>query len=187
MLATNAYPALVLNADFRPLQTSPLSTLNWQDAVRASMSPGFTVVETYDVCVRSPTTEIALPSVLAVQKFVDLDRPAALTRWNLFLAHRFRCAYCGAPENAELTFEHVVPRARGGKGTWDNLVPACVACNTRKADRTPAEAGMALRSRPWHPTRLELNEIGREFVELEADHTKAWLSWLYWKGVELEP
>jgi 5-methylcytosine-specific restriction endonuclease McrA len=187
MLAESAYPALVLNADFRPLQTSPLSVMSWQDAVRASLSTGFTVVDTYDVKVRSPTTEIPLPSVLAVQNFVNLDRPAALTRWNLFLAHRFRCAYCASGERSELTFEHVIPRARGGQGVWTNLVPACVACNIRKADRTPSEAGMQLLSKPWHPTRLELNVIGKDFVDLEAANTKAWLSWFYWKGIELDP
>ena len=181
------FQALVLNADFRPICTSPLSVMCWQDAVRASMSGHFVVLGEHDEYVHSPSMKIRIPSVLAVKKYVDLRKPAALTRWNLFLAHRFRCAYCGGHfASSELSFEHVMPASRGGRTTWENLVPACMPCNGRKGNRTPAEAHMHLLRKPYHPTRLELNTIGADFVDIEAAVTQPWLSYLYW-GAELEP
>jgi 5-methylcytosine-specific restriction endonuclease McrA len=192
MLPDSACPALVLNADLLPLTTSPLSVFSWKDAVRASMTDNFEVLDRYEQTVRSPNLEIRLPSVLLLRNYVsNNNRPATLTRWNLFLAHRFRCAMCNKRFRSEdLTFEHVIPQSRGGKSTWSNLVPACEPCNSKKGNRTPAEAvkiGIVFRNKPYHPTRAQLNAIGAEFLKEQRVATKEWLSWLYWEYAEIDP
>ena len=177
----NAYPALVLNADMIPLCTNPLSVMNWQDAVLASTSGSHDVVDSYDVVVRSPGTTMRLPAVLRVRSYVRLDRPASLSRWNLFLAHGFRCAYCtGTFRTAELTFDHVVPKMRKGLTVWSNLVPACSPCNNRKGDKSPERVGMTLRRKPFHPTCQEVNLAGMRHVGRTAEIRDEWKSWLYW-------
>lgn len=182
-LNLNAYPALVLNADMLPLSTNPLSVMNWQDAVLASTSSSHDVLSEYEREVRSPGTTIRLPSVLAVRSYVRQDRPASLSRWNLFLAHGFRCAYCtGRFRTADLTFDHVVPKARNGLSVWSNLVPACGPCNNRKGDRSPERAGMVLRHKPFHPTCQDINLAGMRHVVRTADIREEWRSWLYWNS-----
>src|SRR5262245_6155559 len=108
-----AHPALVLNADFRPMSYFPLSLLSWQDAVHAVVSERVSVVAEYDAWARSPSTQIRLPSVVALRKYQRASLRVAFTRFNVFLRDRFTCQYCSeAFASSERTFEHVVPRAR---------------------------------------------------------------------------
>ncbi|MBK1667401.1 HNH endonuclease [Rhodovibrio sodomensis] len=183
MIAPSACPALVLNADFRPLSLLPLSTWSWQDALRAVLERRVTPVAYYDRCVRSPSTELRLPAVIALKRYISLDRPAPLTRLNLFLRDDFTCLFCGLRLAVEqLTFDHVCPRAQGGISSFGNLATGCGACNGRKADRTPEQAGMPLLKQPCHPTLAQLNVQARRhpprFIRPE------WVD--YWT-VELEP
>ena len=105
-----AHPALVLNADFRPMSYFPLSLLSWQDAVSAVFSERVSVVAEYDAWARSPSTRIRLPSVVALRKYQRAPRRVAFTRFNVFLRDRFTCQYCGEPfASSALTFEHVDP------------------------------------------------------------------------------
>ena len=116
MVALNAYPALLLNADFQPLSYFPLSTVPWQRAIKAVVEDTLTVVSEYDVAVRSPSTVMRLPSVVAMRAYRPLARRVAFTRFHVFLRDRFRCQYCGAKfASQELTFDHVIPRAAGGR------------------------------------------------------------------------
>ncbi|MCV4753655.1 HNH endonuclease, partial [Escherichia coli] len=88
----------------------------------------------------------------------------AFTRFNVFLRDRFECQYCGESRPAhDLTFDHVVPRSRGGRTTWDNVCTACGPCNLRKGSRLPRECGMLPRTPPRQPTSWELQENGRLF------------------------
>ena len=103
MFAAN--PTLVLNADFQPLSYFPLSLFNWEDAVKAVVKGSHAVVAEYDQVVRSPSTVMRLPSVIALREFVRQDRPPAFTRFNVFLRDGFKCVYCGSGE--DLTFDHV--------------------------------------------------------------------------------
>ena len=94
----------------------------------------------------------------------------AFTRFNLFLRDRFRCVYCGSGK--ELTFDHVVPRAHGGRTMWENVATACAPCNLRKGDRLPHEIGMRLRSKPRPPSPTL-------FLTLQATEVPhAWLDYL---------
>ena len=150
------YPALVLNADFRPLSYFPLSLWCWQDAVQAVFLDRVSVLSEYDTEVRSPSLTMKLPSVIALKDYIPSARRPAFTRFNVFLRDAFVCQYCSERHPAhDLTFDHVVPRSRGGRTTWDNVVTACRRCNTRKGSRSPESAGMPLLYVPYVPDRHE--------------------------------
>ena len=103
----NACPALVLNADYRPLSYYPLSLWSWQDSVKAVFLDRVNIVSSYDVTVRSPSVELELPSVVSLKDYIKPPEWPAFTRFNLFLRDRFTCQYCSSKEN--LTFDHLVP------------------------------------------------------------------------------
>ena len=113
---------------------------------------------------RSPSQAFRLPSVISLKEYVPAARRPAFTRFNVFLRDRFECQYCGEGSPApELTFDHVIPRSRGGRTTWTNVVTACSCCNLVKGSRLPNEAKMFPRNKPVQPTSTELQENGRAF------------------------
>ncbi len=178
--------ALVLNADFRPISVAPLHTLSWRESIEAKISDSHIIIEEYDVCVRSARDTFTIPSVVAIKEYLDMTVPAAKTRFNIMLAHGFRCVYCGPRFRVEdLTFDHVIPKSKGGPGSFDNLVPSCRDCNSKKADRTPKQAGMPLLSEPYHPSRAKLNSLALQFVTQKKDLHKSWIDYIYW-GSSLE-
>jgi 5-methylcytosine-specific restriction endonuclease McrA len=179
------YPALVLNADFRPLSYFPLSLWSWQDAVKAVFLRRVNVVSEYDRMVRSPSHEMRLPSVIVLKEYVPTARRPAFTRFNVFLRDRFSCQYCGQSLPAErLTFDHVIPRSRGGRTEWGNVVTACEPCNLRKGHRLPNESGLYPLRPPYPPTTYELQENGRSFPPNYLH--ESWRDFLYWDS-ELDP
>jgi len=174
-------PALVLNADYRPLSYFPLSLWPWQEAIKATFLDRVTIVAEYDIVVHSPSISMRLPSVVVLRDYVKPARYPAFTRFNLFLRDEFHCQYCGA--RGELTFDHVTPRSRGGRTTWENVVAACGRCNLRKGNLTLREAGMALHRPPRRPDAVELQNKGRKFPPNYLH--QSWLDYLYWDA-ELE-
>lgn len=182
--APDGCPALVLNADFRPLSYFPLSLWSWQDTLKAVFLDRVDVVAEYDTVVRSSSFQIKLPSVVSLKTYVNHARAPAFTRFNVFLRDSFSCQYCGSGERENLTFDHVLPRSRGGRTTWENIVAACSPCNLRKGGRTPSEAKMRPARKPERPTMFELNERGRAFPPHYLH--KSWQDFLYWDS-ELEP
>ena len=177
-----ACPALVLNADFRPLSYYPLSLWSWQDAIKAVFLDRVNIVSEYDKCVRSPSFEMRLPSVVSLKTYVQPSRHPAFTRFNVFLRDRFSCQYCGSRD--ELTFDHVIPRAKGGMTTWENVVAACSPCNLRKGDRLPADVKMFPAHEPFQPSVNDLHQNGRLFPPNYLHDS--WLDYLYWDS-PLEP
>jgi 5-methylcytosine-specific restriction endonuclease McrA len=177
-----ACPALVLNADYRPLSYYPLSLWSWQDAIKAVFLDRVNIVSHYDKCVRSPTFEMRLPSVVSLKTYVKPSRHPAFTRFNVFLRDRFTCQYCGSRD--DLTFDHVIPRSKGGVTEWENVVAACSPCNLKKGDRLPAEAHMFPALRPYQPSVHDLHQNGRLFPPNYLH--ESWLDYLYWDSV-LEP
>ena len=178
-------PALVLNADYRPLSYFPLSVWGWQDAVKAAFLDRVTILSTYDRAIRSPSTAIRLPSVVALKRYRPLARRPAFTRFNVFLRDSFTCQYCVTPFPVEnLTFDHLVPRSRGGRTTWENVLAACSACNLSKGDRLPQECGMRPRRKPRAPSAYDLHEAGRRFPPRYLH--ESWGDYLYWDS-ELDP
>lgn len=181
-LSLRDLPALVLNADYQPLSYFPLSLWPWQDAVRAAFLDRVDIVAEYDREVRSPSLRMRLPSVISLKAYAPTMRRAAFTRFNVFLRDGFRCQYCARRRRSEeLTFDHVVPRSRGGATAWHNVVAACAPCNLRKGDRTAAECGMRPRRAPRMPTAHELRESGRRFPPNYLH--ESWRDYLYWDTV----
>ncbi len=182
MLRQDAYPALLLNADCRPMSIEPLSTLPWQDAVRVVVADRCMVLAEYDYEVRSPSFSMRLPSVIACRDYVDPNRPAPLTRLNVLLVAGYRCGYCNEcfdrPEG--LTFDHLLPQARGGVTRWENIIAACHACNQRKGCRTPAEARMRPHWTPWHPTIAQVNRLAEKYARRVGEVHATWIDFLYW-------
>lgn len=116
--------------------------------------------------VQAVTFRMRIPEVITLSHY---DRVPAnivtFSRRNIYKRDHYTCQYCGEqPGSEELTIDHVLPRSRGGTSAWDNCVLACVECNKRKANKTPAEARMPLRKTPvrpawkpiysWHSTRI---------------------------------
>jgi 5-methylcytosine-specific restriction endonuclease McrA len=175
-------PALVLNADYRPLSYYPLSLWSWQDAIKAVFLDRVNIVSEYEVAVRSPSFSMKLPSVVSLKTYVKPARHPAFTRFNVFLRDRFVCQYCGTED--DLTFDHLIPRSRGGQTTWDNVVTACSPCNLRKGGKHPDEARMWPAQRPYQPSVADLHNNGRLFPPNYLHDS--WMDYLYW-DTELEP
>jgi len=184
-MALEACPALVLNADFRPLSYYPLSLWSWQEAVKAVVSGRVNVVSVYERIVRSPSREMPLPSVISLKEYIPAARRPAFTRFNVFLRDRFSCQFCGEDlPTHDLTFDHLVPRSRGGRTTWENVITACSPCNLQKGDRLPHEARMFPLTPPAQPTTFMLQENGRAFPPNYLH--QSWRDFLYWDS-ELDP
>ncbi|KIT16043.1 HNH endonuclease [Jannaschia aquimarina] len=178
---TRHFPALVLNADYRPLSYLPLSLWPWQEAVKAAVLDRVTIVSEYEEVVRSPSTTIRIPSVVVLRDYVQPQKRVAFTRFNLFLRDEFQCQYCGA--KGDLTFDHVIPRARGGVTSWENVVAACGRCNLRKGSRSLKQVGFSLRKPPKQPSSGQLMNLGRKFPPNHLH--ESWMDFLYWDA-ELE-
>lgn len=103
--------------------------------------------------IHTVTQSYLLPTIIRLFNYVRVPyKKVGLSRGNIFRRDDNRCQYCGIPQN--LTLDHVMPRSRGGKDSWENLVTACQACNTRKGDMTPEEADMPLLRKPFRPSYI---------------------------------
>jgi 5-methylcytosine-specific restriction endonuclease McrA len=140
---------LLLDAGF-----SPVRVITWERAVTLFVLGKVEIVEAYDEIIRAVSFQVNMPSVVRQVRTARRRRgDVKFSRANVFRRDGFTCQYCGArPGSARLTFDHIVPRAHGGRTDWTNIVTACVTCNAAKADRTPAQAAMRLRRVPSRPT-----------------------------------
>ncbi len=165
------YRALLLDRGYRPVLA-----VSWRRALLLELSERVEVLEYYGRLVRTTTREFPLPAVLRAPTRVAREPTrVALTRRNVLLRDGHTCVYCGASGGQKLTIDHVVPRSRGGRSTWDNVVAACAACNRRKGDRTPEEVGWRLATRPCAPSALQL---GRRGMLVVANPPVEWRPWL---------
>ena len=143
---------LFLDADWQPLRVE-----HWTRAV-TDLCLGKIEVVAYsrDRAIKGVGRDYPMPAVVRILRRFRRDRQAIrFSRINIYARDRFTCQYCAVRFLAEdLTFDHVLPRAAGGRTAWDNIVTACVPCNSRKANRTPREARMTLLRRPAKPRFL---------------------------------
>jgi len=148
---TSTEGVLLLNATFEPLHV-----LTWRRVVRLLSAGKVEVVEESDREIRSVSVVFRIPSVVRLLRYVQFRQTLPkLSRANVYARDDFTCAYCGVEhESRVLSLDHVVPKAQGGRTTWENLVTSCVPCNLKKANRTPAQARMRLRRQPTKPDRL---------------------------------
>ena len=136
----------------------PIRVLQWQDAVKMIYEGTVDVVAEYDEEIRSPSTTWMMPAVVRLRRrVIRRQHGPKFSRMNVYQRDRFRCQYCGQRFRwGELTFDHLVPRSRGGRTEFRNIVASCKPCNARKGDRTCEEAGMFPLSLPEQPATLPL-------------------------------
>ena len=139
----------------------PISIIGWQKAIRMLALEKVEVVETTNNEIKSPSQSIKLPSILRlIYPFKKRRAIIKFNKQNLFARDNFKCQYCKKSfKFGQLTYDHVIPRSRGGKTNWTNIVTACQACNGKKGSRTPEEAGMALRAAPRPPSWIPLFSV----------------------------
>ena len=171
---------LLLNASYEPLKV-----VHWQKAVTLWCQGKVEVLSTHHREVRSVSTRLKLPSVIRLLRYVRVRTPSDLVpfnRANIYARDHHECQYCGArlPER-DLSFDHVIPVAHGGRKDWENIVTCCVSCNRTKGGRTPAEAGMRLLRVPRRPDSAPAIRIT---VGLR-NAPESWRDYLYW-NVELD-
>jgi 5-methylcytosine-specific restriction endonuclease McrA len=145
---------LVLNATYEPLNTVSIPR-----AVALLLADKAEIVEAAEARLRSQHIALPMPLVIRLVTYVRIPRrlPLAVTRHSVLSRDNHTCQYCGRTlSSAELTLDHVLPRCRGGKNTWENVVAACKPCNHRKGDRTPTEARMRLQRPPFRPRYIAL-------------------------------
>lgn len=172
--------ALLLNASYEPLKV-----VHWQKAVTLWCQGKVEVIAVHDREVRAVSFSFKLPSVIRLLRFVKIRRRfdyVPFSRANIYARDNYTCQYCNETmSTSELTFDHVVPVAQGGRKDWENIVTACISCNREKGGRTPAEAGMKLRRGPRRPDSAPAIRIT---IGLR-NAPESWRDYLYW-NVELE-
>ncbi len=140
---------LVLNASYEPL-----SVVSVQRAIVLLLKEKAEVVEAAQAVLRSERLSLPVPLVIRLVYYVRIPHRISLpvSRRGILVRDRYTCQYCGKqPGKQALTIDHVLPRSRGGKTTWENVVAACKHCNGKKGNRTPEEAGMKLLTKPAKP------------------------------------
>lgn len=140
---------LLLNQNYEPL-----SVCSVRRALLLIFGGKAHAVELLSEVVHSVSAEFPVPSVVRLQRYIHAPRRrVVLSKRNIFRRDNYQCQYCGARDE-RLTIDHVVPRKDGGGATWENLVCACVACNNRKGEHRPEEAGLTLRRKPKRPNNI---------------------------------
>jgi 5-methylcytosine-specific restriction endonuclease McrA len=143
---------LLLNATFEPIKV-----ISWERAVTLFFQGKVDVVEEYDEEIRGVSMSIQKPSVVRLKTYARQERRVRFSRENVFRRDKYKCMYCGCIGTAKtLTMDHVVPRSKGGKTSWDNIVSCCRPCNAKKAAKTPEEAKMKLHGPPHTPSKMSV-------------------------------
>lgn len=139
---------LVLNQDYSALSVCSV----YKAFILLFRQKAEIVAEVETLTFSSMTRQYPMPSIIRLNRYVNLPYRSGvmLSRQNIFKRDNGQCQYCGTTK--DLTLDHVMPRSRGGKSTWDNLTTACKSCNSKKGDFTPEEANLMLRNRPFKPS-----------------------------------
>lgn len=139
---------LVLNYDYTPLNVTSvhrgfvLVDKGKAEIIKSDENP---IVAGFKTYVR--------PLVIRLLKYIKhFSRTLRPNRNRIYKRDGHQCVYCGSSKN--LTLDHVIPKSRGGSNDWINLVTSCFKCNLKKADRTPEEAKMVMRQKPYVPTLI---------------------------------
>jgi 5-methylcytosine-specific restriction endonuclease McrA len=137
---------------------SPHRIVTWQIGIHLVYTKKVDVLESYDEIVSSPSVAFQVPSVVRLHKAISaFKKGVKFSRINVMTRDRWTCQYCGVKlPMSQLNYDHVVPRAQGGRTVWENIVTSCIECNSKKRDRTPQQAGMSLRREPFRPKTLPL-------------------------------
>jgi 5-methylcytosine-specific restriction endonuclease McrA len=164
---------LLLNASFEPLRV-----INWKRALTLLFSGKVEVLEEYAQEIHGVSLTIRLPAVVRLLKLIRVQPSGVkFSRQHIYARDRYECQYCGEKlPPADLTYDHVVPRALGGATDWTNIVTCCIPCNRRKGGKLLEHSGLRLRRKPGKPgwSPYIVMTIG---VRTPPDAWRAYLSW----------
>ena len=162
---------LVLNQSYEPLMV-----INAKRAIVLIIKDKVKMLEKYSENIRSVQNSFDLPSVIRLNFYVHLKyRDIVLNRRNILKRDDYRCQYC-AKQATPLTLDHIVPKNKGGKDSWENLVAACSKCNTRKGDTLLKHMDMKLLKKPRKPSKLFQLQT---YVNKKQDN---WKQYLFMEG-----
>jgi 5-methylcytosine-specific restriction endonuclease McrA len=159
---------LVLNLDHSPVAVVPV-----QKAIVLCLLEKANILSTYELLqIRTVDRSFEYPAVIRLTHYKNIPfRGVLLNRNNLFKRDNQECQYCGSRKH--LTIDHIIPKSKGGKTNWSNLITACNRCNVNKGDKTPEQAGLILRSEPFKPS---LSYFLAEYAERQAEEWIPFLS-----------
>jgi 5-methylcytosine-specific restriction endonuclease McrA len=164
----------------------PIAKIHWQRAVTLLFMGKVQVVEEYeDREIRSITFSIKMPSVVRFLRAVRSKKKIVkFSRENVYARDNGACQYCGTKvQRHEATYDHVTPRSMNGTTVWENIVIACVPCNQAKGGKTPAQAGMKLRTIPVRPKKLPDMRFTLIWKKGMPESWKTWVrDFQYWNG-----
>lgn len=171
------HQTLVLSQSFEPVKI-----VSWKRAITLLFLGKVEVIEEYERDIKTTSLLVKIPAVVRLlEAFRRHKKPVKFSRINIYGRDKYTCQYCGVKKKkaiGDLTYDHIVPRSRGGKTTWLNIATCCQDCNRKKANRTPEQAGMRLLKTPVQPTAAPVLvvAVSRESVP------DAWRDYLYWTG-----
>lgn len=167
---------LIVNSNY-----APLDICDTKRAICLWYLKKVDVIEAYEEMIHSPSLSIAAPSVVKLREYVHYQSlDVILSRKNLLIRDQHNCQYCGS-HRGPLTIDHVIPKEKGGRDIWENLVVACIKCNLIKGNRTPEGAGMSLRKSPRKPNRIH------HFQNFVRTPQGSWRPYLFMEAFETEP
>lgn len=168
----------------------PVARIHWQRAICLWVMNKVEIIEEYeDKNIRSVTFTIKMPSVVRFLRAMRSKKKAVkFSRENVYSRDHGKCQYCGkGVTRAEATYDHVYPRALGGKTTWENIVICCMPCNQKKGHQTLVTSGMKLLSVPVRPKKLPDIRITVSWTPGMPDSWKTWIRSVGYWNAELEP
>lgn len=162
---------LILDANYQPV-----AIVSWQKALCYVLLEKAVVIEEYaDFVVRSISKTFNVPKILRVLNSAKVkDKRISLTSHNIYKRDNYTCAYCLTTMiKGELTIDHIVPLCQGGRNTWENLITACTDCNGKKGGKTPEQANMPLKFKPYQPKWTPKNAL-----TYKPEEFSFWKEWL---------
>lgn len=176
------FSSLILNRDGNPLSILPLTMYNWKDAIRLYFSDKITIIESYDeYIINSEKIKINLPSVVMMKEYHHFNHNVNFSKENVFLRDDYYCQFCSkdfSKDRKLLTMDHVIPRAKGGKTNFKNIVTCCSACNTKKGNKIIKPI-----RKPVVPSYYNLIEKRIDYP-INIPH-ESWIKYLPWEEKEL--
>ena len=163
---------LVLNANY-----SPLHICTAKRAICLHYLEKIEVIETDGEIIHSPSLELKIPSVIKLKQMVKYNSIAViLNRKNIFQRDNYTCQYC-RKSSGTLTVDHIIPKEKGGRDLWENLVTACLSCNLKKGNGSPESAGLRLSKKPHRPNRIQY------FQQYAKNGKRAWKPYLFMEAL----
>ncbi|KAI3523197.1 hypothetical protein L1887_01255 [Cichorium endivia] len=176
----SCFRGLVLDISYRPI-----NVVCWKRAICLEFMEKADVLEYYDQTVNSANGSYYIPAVLRVPHLLQVVKRrrviSMLSRKNVLARDNFTCQYCSSTMN--LTIDHVIPMSRGGEWKWENLVTACLSCNSKKGHKTPEEANMKLHKAPKAPkdydiVAIPLTNTAIKMLKMRKGTPEEWLQYL---------